>query len=290
VEFGLVFANTGPYVQPDGAVALARAAEAAGFDSLWTVEHVLVPVGYESEYPYDPSGKMPGGNDSPIPDPLIWLAYLAQATSTIKLGTGVLIVPQRNPGVLAKELATLDMLSKGRMLCGVGSGWLEEEFDALGVPFERRGQRLDAYIEALRVLWADDSSTIDNEFVSFTDVMSFPKPVDRNIPIIIGGHTKIAAKRAGRLGDGFFPAKGDTMELMQVMREAAVEAGRDPADIEMTAGAPPEVFGEGGPEKLAELEAAGVSRVVIPPLSYNPAKIGDVLGAFGEKVIKPSRA
>jgi probable F420-dependent oxidoreductase len=289
VQFGLVFANTGPYVQPDAAVTLAGAAEAAGFDSLWTVEHVLVPVGYESEYPYDASGKMPGGTESPIPDPLIWLAYLAQATSTIKLGTGVLIVPQRNPGVLAKELATLDMLSKGRMLCGVGSGWLEEEFDALGVPFERRGQRLDAYIQALRVLWADDSSTIDNEFVSFTDVMSFPKPVDRRIPIIIGGHTKVAARRAGRLGDGFFPAKGDTMELMQVMREAAVEAGRDPAAIEMTAGAPPEVFGEGGAEKLAELEAAGVSRVVIPPLSYNPDKIGDVLAAFAERVIAPAQ-
>jgi probable F420-dependent oxidoreductase len=287
MEFGLLFVNTGRFARPDAAVALAQGAEAAGFDSLWTVEHVVVPDSYESEYPYDPSGKMQGAS-SPMPDPLIWLSYVAHATSTIKLGTGILIVPQRNPAVLAKELATLDVLSNGRMLLGVGAGWLEEEFDALGVPFERRGERLDAYIEAMRTLWAEESATVDNEFVSFHDVRSSPRPIDHTIPVVIGGHTKVAARRAGRLGDGFFPAKGDTMELIAVMREAALAAGRDPDAIEVTAGSPA-VFAPDPVDQIKELEANGVSRLVIPPLSFDPNGIADALADFGERVIKPCR-
>ena len=118
MKFGIVFANTGPFVDPVGAVELARAAEAAGFESLWTVEHTVVPAGYESTYPYDRSGRMPGADDAPIPDPLVWLAFLASATTTINLATGILIQPQRNPVVLAKEVATLDHLSDGRLLLG----------------------------------------------------------------------------------------------------------------------------------------------------------------------------
>src|SRR5882762_5839174 len=126
MRFGVIFANTGPAVEPAGAVALARAAEDAGFDSLWTVEHVVVPAGYESAYPYAISGRMPGSEQSPIPDPLIWLAYVAAATTTIKLATGILILPQRSPVVLAKETATLDLLSGGRVILGIGIGWLAE--------------------------------------------------------------------------------------------------------------------------------------------------------------------
>lgn len=113
MDFGIVFANTGPFVEPDAAAAFASHAEAAGFESLWTVEHVVVPAGYESTYPYDPSGRMPGNDDAPIPDPLVWLSYLAAVTSRIRLATGILIVPQRNPLVLAKQLATLGALSGG---------------------------------------------------------------------------------------------------------------------------------------------------------------------------------
>jgi probable F420-dependent oxidoreductase len=168
MEFGIIFANTGPFATGEGARAIATGAEAAGFDTLWTVEHVLVPADYESTYPYDPSGRMPGGDRVDIPDPLVWLSYVAAATSTIKLGTGILIVPQRHPAITAKEVATLDKLSGGRMLLGVGAGWLEEEFDALGVPFAGRGRRLDSYIAAMRALWAEEQATVDDEFVSFT--------------------------------------------------------------------------------------------------------------------------
>ena len=143
MRFGIAFANTGPMVEPAVAVAFARAAEAAGFESIWTVEHVVVPTEYASPYPYSPTGKMPGTVDSPIPDPLIWLTYVAAATSAIRLATGILVLPQRNPVVLAKETATLDQLSGGRLLLGIGVGWLKEEFDAIGVPFAERGARTD---------------------------------------------------------------------------------------------------------------------------------------------------
>ena len=156
MKFGVMFANAGPRARPEDAVAMAQDAEAAGFESLWTVEHVVVPAGYESEYPYSADGRMPGGEDADIPDPLVWLAWVGAVTTTLRLATGILILPQRNPVVLAKELATLDLLSGGRVVLGVGVGWLREEFDALGVPFEERAARTDEYVEALRVLLGAD--------------------------------------------------------------------------------------------------------------------------------------
>lgn len=176
MDFGIVFANTGPFVDPEAAAAFAIKAEEVGFESLWTVEHVVVPAGYESTYPYDPSGRMPGNDGAPIPDPLIWLSYLAAVTSRIKLATGILIVPQRNPLVLAKQLATLDAMSGGRMEFGIGVGWLEEEFGALGVPFDGRGRRTDDYVAAMRALWADDQATHHGEFTSFDDCVMRPQP------------------------------------------------------------------------------------------------------------------
>lgn len=283
MQFGIVFANTGRAVQPEGAVALAQIAEEAGFDSLWTVEHVVVPAGYESAYPYSSSGKMPGPEESPIPDPLIWLTWVAAATQRIKLATGILILPQRHPAVLAKEVATLDVLSGGRVILGVGVGWLKEEFDVLGVPFEERGPRTDDHIEALRAFWTQDEPTFEGPFTTFHRAKSYPKPVqDGGVPIVIGGHTAIAAKRAGRLGDGFFPASAkfeDLAGILEVMRATATDAGRDPDAIEVTAGGAMDVDGV---KKYADV---GVHRMVIPALGRNPEEWKQVLGTFGEQVI-----
>lgn len=286
MHFGLAFANTGPFAQADAAVAFARAAEAAGFESIWTVEHVVVPSGYESEYPYSPTGKMPGPEDSDIPDPLVWLAYLAGCTTTIKLGTGILILPQRNPVVLAKECATLDAMSKGRLLLGVGVGWLEEEFDAIGVPFAQRGKRTDDHIAAMRALWTGEKATHHGEFTTFDDCYMRPAPAQSSVPIHIGGHTEVAARRAGRLGDGFFPGKGNHDEqahLFDVMRTAAKQHGRDPDAIELTSGG----NGAIGDGALAEVEALadlGVSRVILPAfLFWNDTE--DALARYGEDVI-----
>jgi probable F420-dependent oxidoreductase len=283
MKFGLAYANAF-FAGPDAATAFGAAAEAAGFESLWTVEHVLVPAGYESTYPYAADGKMPGGTRFPIPDPLVWLTWVAATTRTIRLATGILILPQRNPGVVAKEVATLDNLSGGRVELGVGAGWLAEEFAALGVPFDDRGRRLDGYIEALRALWAEGETTFENEFVSYDRAVSLPRPAQDPVPIVIGGHTAVAARRAGRLGDGFFPAKGDIPALRDTMRRAADEAGRDPDRIELTTGTPA-LMGDGAVAEVERLAALGVGRVVISPPTFDPAAIGDALGQYGDKVI-----
>lgn len=286
MHFGIVFANTGPFSQPQAAASMARAAEAAGFESLWTVEHVVVPQGYESTYPYDPSGKMPGGEEMAIPDPLIWLSYVAAATSSIRLATGILIVPQRNPVVLAKELATLDMMSGGRLELGIGVGWLEEEFDAIGVPFAGRGARTDEYVAAMRALWAAQPASFHGEHVHFDDCILLPAPERGAIPVHVGGHTEVSARRAGRLGDGFFPGKGSHDELahlFDVVRASAEEHGRDPSAIQLTSAGRGAV-GSRAAEEVELLAAMGVDRVILPGfLFWNDTE--EALARYGDEVI-----
>ncbi len=266
MKFGLAFANTGPFATAQGVVDLAAAAEANGIESVWTVEHVIWPSDYSSQYPYSPSGKMPGDSSSPIPDPMVWLAFLAAHSSTLVLGTGIVILPERNPLVFAKEAATLDQLSGGRFQLGIGVGWLREEFEALGIPWEKRGKRTDEYIEAMRALWAGDDAAYDGDFAAFHHVTSNPKPVNGSIPIVVGGHSAAAARRAGRLGDGFFPGRGSIAELAEsfdIVRQTAADNGRDPEAIELTA-AHPGLFGEDPVGAAQELRSIGVSRTIIP--------------------------
>lgn len=289
MKFGIAFCNIGPYASPDGAVAFAQACEAAGFESLWTVEHVVVPAGYESTYPYSPTGRMPGPESSPIPDPLIWLTYVAAVTTTIRLATGILILPQRNPVVLAKELSTLDQLSGGRMDLGIGAGWLEEEFDALGIPFEGRGRRTDDYVAAMRALWTEEEASYAGQFASFEKCILAPKPVNGTVPIHVGGHTEPAARRAGRLGDGFFPGSGtheELVHLLDVMRATAKEHGRDPEAIEISSGGKGAI-GEGALDEIKQLADLGVDRVMIPSFIFfgDP----DGIARYGDEVISRAR-
>lgn len=272
MDVGIVFANIAQLGDAEGAQALAEACEAHGVESVWTVEHVVVPANYRSEYPYSRDGRMPGGEDSPIPDPLVWLTWVGAHSSTLRLGTGVLILPQRNPPILAKEVATLDRFTGGRVLLGVGVGWLREEFEALGADFDRRGAVTDEHIEALRELWTSDEPTYRGQHVHFERALSHPKPAQGSVPIIVGGHSEPAARRAGRLGDGFFPARSDNLErLLEVMHAAAEEAGRDPSTIEVTTGAARDAAGQA---RLAEL---GVSRVTIMPPALTADQIGPAL-------------
>ena len=286
MKFAIAFSNTGPFTHPAKAVEMAQAAEAAGFESLWTVEHVVVPSEYASTYPYSPTGKMPGVEDSPIPDPLIWLTYVAAATKIINLATGILILPQRNPVVLAKELATLDHMSGGRLHLGIGVGWLEEEFDAIGVSFADRGRRNDEYVGAMRALWTQDKASFHGDHVNFDNCISRPRPVNGTVPIHVGGDTDIAARRAGRLGDGFFPAKGTHEELARVfdiVRDTARQHGRDPDAIEFTTGG----GGAFGPNAINEVRALadlGVARVIVPAfLFYSDTAAG--LARYGDEII-----
>src|SRR6266850_2009669 len=303
MKFGLRYASLGRYASGPAAVELAQAAEAAGFDSIWTVEHVVVPHGYQSRYPYSETGRMGAGlEDFPIPDPLIWLAYIASATRTLKLGTAILILPQRNPVVTAKAIATLDHLAGGgRVLLGIGVGWLAEEFSTLGVPFEDRGARTDEYVAAMRTLWrgrgepsegapsqeADECASFHGRFVNFDNVFCRPLPPERRIPIIVGGDTAAAARRAGRLGDGYFPARGASQELFDEMTRAAEAAKRDPKAIELTVSAPQD------PKEIEALAKRGIARVAVPVSSGAglPAQVktpDDVL-RYGKDVISRFR-
>ena len=289
MKFGLMFANTGPFASATGVVELATVAERVGFESVWTVEHVIWPEEYSSEYPYSPTGRLPGDSSSPIPDPLIWLSFAAAHTSTIRLATGILILPQRNPLVLAKSVATLDVLSGGRLDLGIGVGWLEEEFEALQIPFAERGARTDDYVAAMRTLWAGDDATYDGRFAGFQHVTSNPKPEGGDVPIVVGGHSKAAARRAGRLGNGFFPGKGsmeEIAELVDVMRQTAADADRDPDAIEITAGHPG-LFGDDPVGAAQELAAVGVTRSIVPAFLLLKGSLEEAAEATAEQILRP---
>ena len=290
MKFTLHFGNN---TFPDfaDAVRMVKAAEAAGFDSVVAVDHVVFPHSYTSVYPYAPGGRLPGGPGGSLPDPLIWMATMAAVTTKLRFMTGVIILPLRNPLVLAKQVATLDALSGGRIELGIGVGWLREEFEALGIPFEKRGKRSDEYIAAMRKLWAEDGTSFSGEFVNFHEVSSNPKPVHGRVPIVIGGHSEAAARRAGRLGDGFFPSIGsqvDTVPLFDVVRRAAEAAGRDPGTIEIMAGCPDLLPGSTKDPRAAIEERAkqGVGRIVLPVGRFQP-DLEDGLRRFGETVIRP---
>lgn len=264
MKFGLRYASAGAYGGPDLAVPLAKAAEAVGFESIWTIEHTVVPAGYAPNYPYSADGRMAGGQeDVAIPDPIVWLAFVAAAAPSLKLGTGVVILPQHNPVTLAKATATLDHLSRGRLLLGIGVGWMAEEFATLGVPFEDRGRRTDEYVAALRALWGPGPATFEGELVRFDRVWCEPRPRHGRVPVLVGGHTRLAARRAGRLGDGFFPTRGAPWDLVDEARRTAEACGRDPDELEITLSVPADL-GE-----LEEYAARGVSRVLLPVQSID---------------------
>ncbi len=269
MHYGIAFANTGPAAHPEYAVRFAQAAEAVGFESLWTVEHVIWPAKYESVYPYHPSGKMAGESATPIPDPLVWLTWVGAATSTIRLATGILLLPERQPLVLAKAAATLDVLTGGRLDLGIGIGWLKEEFEALGIPFSGRAARTDEYIRVLHTLWSGNKVDFEGEHVRFSSISSNPKPANGAVPIFVGGHSAGAARRAGTLGDGFWPARGsvaDVAELFDIAKQAAVDAGRDPSAIALCA-SPPHGIHRLDDEVPALIEI-GVDRIIIPAYHF----------------------
>ncbi len=281
MKFGLMFSNIGPFAQPQGLTHLATTAENCGFESLWTVEHVAVPVGYQSRYPYSDDGKMPGPENAPIPDPLVWLGYAAAVTKKIKLATGILILPQRSPIYTAKEFATLDVLSEGRAIAGIGIGWLEEEFNALGIPFKERAPRTEECVKALRQLWAPEAKPFEGQFHKWNAIESNPKPVQPGgVPIVVGGHVEAAARRAARIGDGFFPAKGDLNRLFEIVREECEKIGRDPAEVELTTGGPVRSL-----DDVKRFEDMGVSRLILPPPGFDPDGLEKGLEKLGNDLI-----
>ncbi len=260
MKIGLMFTNTGAFTDPELMAHLAATADRCGIESMWTIEHVVIPQGFQTPYPYSRDGKFPGGEMAPILDPLVPLSFCAAITSKLRFGTAVMILPQRHPIYVAKELATIDVMSNGRVMLGVGSGWLKEEFEAVQIDFRTRGARTDEAIAAIRALWRDDPSTFEGRHFKFRQMRSFPKPVQKGgIPIHIGGHSPAAVRRAARVGDGFFPAPGNLnvlKELFTKVREECSKIGRNPAEIELSAA------GRLTPDLIKTFQDMGVSRAM----------------------------
>jgi len=204
MKLGL-FAMIGAVAEPMAIMkTLAQRSEQRGFSTVWVPEHVVLVEKYASRYPYSETGAFPGSTTATIADPFISLTAMACATSKIRLATGICLVPEHNPIVLAKVVATLDWLCGGRVVLGAGIGWLEEEFHAIGIPWERRAARTKECVEAMRRLWADALSSYRGEFVNFEGVRSYPKPVRGSVPVIFGGESGPALKRSADYGNGWF--------------------------------------------------------------------------------------
>lgn len=279
------FGITPPYranvaSDPEWMTYFVRNAESTGFDWLSVVEHVAVPAGFAEVYPYSATGRWPLPTDCEIPDPLELLTFLAARTERINLSTGILIGSVHHPLMLAKRLATVDVLSGGRMRLGVGVGWMREELDALDVDFATRGRRLDEVIAAMRLVWTEDEATFHGEFFGFDRVVSRPRPVQPGgVPIHIGGHSPAAARRAGRVGNGFQPigvAPEVLPERLELMRRTASEAGRDPDAIELTLGAALDGFDE---ERLDALRAQGATRIQLSAVSADLSELAEQMWA-----------
>src|SRR4051794_26436707 len=224
MKIGLFSMNTGVCADPAGAIAVAKTAEELGYDSLWVGEHVVLPDPRVPPSPMDPQDAMI--------DPIVALSHLAGHTSRVRLGTGIIILPQRNPVVLAKELGSLDVISGGRLLFGIGVGYLQPEFAAIGAPFDDRGPRTIEYLEAMQSLWYDEKPAYHGRLVDFEGVDAHPRPVQKPVPIVMGGHTTSAYRRAVERGHGWYGFALDadhTAKALAGLEDAAKRYERPPS-------------------------------------------------------------
>jgi probable F420-dependent oxidoreductase len=281
MKFGLFSMNMDACSYPEGAARIAQLAEVAGFESLWAGEHVVVPD------PRVPPSRMEP--EDRILDPLIALAFLAAHTTTIRLGTGIIILPQRNPLVLAKELASLDALSGGRLILGVGVGYVEAEFRALGVRFAERGARTDDYLAAMRAIWTPGRAAYRGRFVAFAGVQAHPQPT--HLPIVVGGHSPGAYRRAVAVGDGWYGFGLDLAETARSLaglREAASHHARPESlgELEITVTPP----GLPTRDEARRFAALGVHRLILMPprlggTRLEESALADYVSTVGETLI-----
>ena len=251
-----------------------------GVESVWTVEHVIVAEDYEPLYPYSADGRMvSGAGRVPMPDPLELLAFMACASPTLRLGTSVVVAPLHSPAVLAKRAATLERISGGRLMLGLGIGWQREEYAAVGVPYSDRGRRLEECIEAMRALWSEHPASYHGRHVSFDRVHSVPAP-SRPVPIVLGGHSEAAVRRAGRMAEGWFPFTITAEELetsAALLREVAGSCGRPADAVEITAW--PGSVDPGSERSVGWVRRfvdAGASRLVVRVAITRPDQLGEL--------------
>lgn len=283
MKIGIIPVNVG-VKSVEQMVGLAQLAESLNYESVWTFEHVMVPIDYDSKYPYSANGKMGGEPDSNFVDPLIALSAVAASTKKIRLGTGVNIVSQANPLLLAKQAASLDFVSNGRFMLGAGIGWLQEEFNAMNVPFERRGARFDDYMVALRKVWAGDVVEHQSDFINWSGFQSYPVPIQKpGVPIIIGGSKGKIFERIARHGDGWFAPTTDAATLAPMLEKLKATCDvleRDYNSIEITS----MWNNAGGMEAVEAFADIGVSRLLVPLFAMSEGPV-DGMGKLAEEVI-----
>jgi len=284
MKVGLVPVNVAvPNVE--GMIALAQKAEAVGLESVWTFEHAIVPNDYQSKYPYSQDGKMGVTPETNFVDPLIALSAVAQATKRVRLGTGVNILPQTNPLLLAKQAASLDFVSGGRLMLGLGIGWLKEEFQAMGTPFEARGARFDDYVAAMRKVWSGETVEHQSEHLSWTGFKSHPVPLQKPLPVVIGGSKGKAFERIAKYGDGWFAptVNADMLKpMLGQLDEACAKEGRDRKSIEISAMWAPAL----GLDGVRQYEDVGVSRVIVPLQALGGGNPLEALDRLAEEIGK----
>lgn len=264
MKFGFSLFGFGPRHYP----AVAQAAEANGFESVWMSEHLVFPEVVPQQYPYTESGIPPVTADTPLYDPWIVLAAVAQATDRIRLGTNVYILPLRHPLITARTVVTLDRMSSGRVILGVGAGWLEDEFTVMGESFVDRGRRTDEIIGILRKLWDDDVITHAGDYLEFGPIKFQPKPHHGSVPIEVGGVSNSALRRAGALGDGWIEVGSTSLKQLasrlSIVAEARKDAGREHVPFDVTVIPRSAEWGRTA-AGIRELEELGVTRVIVGP-------------------------
>ncbi len=243
MKFALTGVGSGSTARPELLAQVAKKAETLGYESVWIPEHLAVPVTINAPYPYSADGKFPGGPGAALHDPFVALAFVAACTEKIKLGTGVFVLPLRNPLAVAKAAASVDVLSRGRLLFGIGIGWLEDEFNAVGMPFKDRAARTREWIAIMKALWTEETPQFSGRFHSFPPLGFNPKPVQKpHPPIIFGGESRPARKRTAALGDGWFGVRytpDSVKPRLALLKELTEKAGRDFSRIEISVGLEP---------------------------------------------------
>ncbi len=277
MKFGLFGINFGACAAPATAAKVAREAESVGFESLWTGEHVVLP---DPQVPPSPAAPL-----TPMLDPAVTLAFVAAHTKSIRLGTGIIILPQRNPVVLAKELASLDVLSDGRLIFGIGIGYLKPEFEAIGAPFYYKGPRTEEFLAAMLALWTMEKPAYHGRFVSFGGVNAMPRPAQKPHPeIVFGGRTPDAFSRAARLAKGWYGFALDadaTAKCVEGLRDACAKAGRRFEELEISV-TPRGPVDRDAARRFADL---GVHRLILLPRPGDEAALIGFVGGIGRDLI-----
>ncbi|MDP9238083.1 MAG: LLM class F420-dependent oxidoreductase [Chloroflexota bacterium] len=293
MEIGLHVPQVGPLASSENIAAFARAADDTGFDGLWVFDHVVLQKEQQSRYPYSPDGSLGFPPTMNFLEPLTQLAFLAAHTKRVQLGTSVLVLPMRQPVLHAKIMATIDFLSGGRFVLGAGVGWWKQEYEALSVPFERRGKRMDECLQLVRALWTEEFVDFKGEFYEVVDWACNPKPVRPDgIPIWLGGESRNQLERVGKYADGWLatakslPSMKDDFEIA---REAASEAGRDPSKlvigVEGAGALTPDSIRKTA-ERLARLKEMGVHHAILAVHPAHMANARPLLESFAAHLIE----